>query len=193
MPRKPTKAYLTPKEVAALLMVSPITVRQWAQKGSLRAETTPGGHRRFPRRYVESFARERGLALQWADNGFVRVLLVVEDGALRGWLGDALDVPGVVLEYAGSGFEAGVSIHKSPPHVVVLDRGMRGVDSVEMCRLLKSDPNTSMADIIVVSDGEAVGGTAQLIEAGARSCLSMPADLTRLLSEVGVEARPDAV
>jgi len=103
------------------------------------------------------------------------------------------DVPGVVLEYAGSGFEAGVSIHKSPPHVVVLDRGMRGVDSVEMCRLLKSDPNTSMADIIVVSDGEAMGGTAQLIEAGARSCLSMPADLTRLLSEVGVEARPDAV
>ena len=44
--------YLTPNEVASLLLVSPITVRQWAQKGLLEAQTTAGGHRRFARAEV---------------------------------------------------------------------------------------------------------------------------------------------
>ena len=54
------KAYLTPNEVAELLMVSPITVRSWAQKGLLVAKVTPGGHRRFLKSDVERFVRESG-------------------------------------------------------------------------------------------------------------------------------------
>ncbi|HED18958.1 MAG TPA: helix-turn-helix domain-containing protein, partial [Gammaproteobacteria bacterium] len=49
---KKGKSYLTPNDVATLLMVSPVTVRQWAQKGGLSALTTPGGHRRFLRHDV---------------------------------------------------------------------------------------------------------------------------------------------
>lgn len=56
---KSEKRYLTPNEVAEMLLVSPITVRQWAQRGLIRATTTPGGHRRFLKRDVESFARDR--------------------------------------------------------------------------------------------------------------------------------------
>ncbi|MDH5649062.1 MAG: helix-turn-helix domain-containing protein, partial [Gammaproteobacteria bacterium] len=41
------KDYLTPSDVAKLLMVSPVTVRQWAQKGALKSKATLGGHRRF--------------------------------------------------------------------------------------------------------------------------------------------------
>src|SRR5690606_31688390 len=48
------KGFLTPNEVASLLMVSPITVRQWAQKGLLEAQTTAGGHRRFSREVIEA-------------------------------------------------------------------------------------------------------------------------------------------
>jgi excisionase family DNA binding protein len=39
---KTIKPYLTPSEAAELLMVSPITVRAWAQKGLLPSETTLG-------------------------------------------------------------------------------------------------------------------------------------------------------
>ena len=38
-----TKEFRTPTEVATLLLVSPVTVRQWAQKGILEARTTAGG------------------------------------------------------------------------------------------------------------------------------------------------------
>ncbi len=64
----PDKPYLTPNEVATLFMVSPITVRQWAQKGLLKAEVTVGGHRRFLRGEVERFARDHGLAGTRADS-----------------------------------------------------------------------------------------------------------------------------
>jgi excisionase family DNA binding protein len=56
-----SKVYLTPKEVAKLFMVSPITVRSWAKKGLLVAKFTPGGHRRFLKSDVERFMRENGV------------------------------------------------------------------------------------------------------------------------------------
>jgi len=53
------KTHLTPNEVAKLLMVNPVTVRQWAARGLLRSMATPGGHRRFLLSDVEEFARSR--------------------------------------------------------------------------------------------------------------------------------------
>lgn len=55
------REHMTPKEVAELMMVSPVTVRQWAAKGLLHALITPGGHRRFPTDRVEDFARKVGV------------------------------------------------------------------------------------------------------------------------------------
>ena len=73
------KPYLTPTEVASLLMVSPITVRQWAAKGLLKAELTLGGHRRFMRHEIERFARDNGLSLQHKSAGPGGRLLIVDD------------------------------------------------------------------------------------------------------------------
>jgi excisionase family DNA binding protein len=42
-------SYLTTKDVARLLHVSPETVRQYAREGRLPFEETPGGHRRYDR------------------------------------------------------------------------------------------------------------------------------------------------
>ena len=58
-----TTDILTPTEVAELLAVSPVTVRQWAQKGLIEARTTPGGHRRFTREAVIDFARRMAMTL----------------------------------------------------------------------------------------------------------------------------------
>jgi len=51
--------YLMPKQAAELLMVSSNTLRLWTQQGIIRAVTTAGGHRRFLRKEVERFLRER--------------------------------------------------------------------------------------------------------------------------------------
>ena len=52
------KTYLTPAEVANLLMVSTAAVRRWAADRELRALTTPGGHRRFLPEDIEDFIQK---------------------------------------------------------------------------------------------------------------------------------------
>lgn len=57
------RPYMTPAQVAALFMVNPVTVRQWAVSGELKAQRTPGGHRRFLPADVEAFAVAHGIPL----------------------------------------------------------------------------------------------------------------------------------
>src|SRR3984893_10601781 len=80
MKKSKHKTHLTPNEVAELLMVNPVTVRQWAARGLLRSLTTPGGHRRFLLRDVEEFARSRGSTPAPRSSGRpARVLIVGDD------------------------------------------------------------------------------------------------------------------
>src|SRR5690348_3621717 len=79
MKKSKRKTHLTPNEVAELLMVNPVTVRQWAARGLLRSLTTPGGHRRFLLSDVEEFARSRGTAPVPRSSGKPDRVLIVDD------------------------------------------------------------------------------------------------------------------
>lgn len=54
----PTKALLTPGDVAKLFRVDPKTVTRWANKGKLNSIVTPGGHRRFRKSEVDKYLPE---------------------------------------------------------------------------------------------------------------------------------------
>jgi len=50
--------YLRPAQAAAILHVSPQTVRRWAVEGKLPYALTAGGHRRFPRHEVQRLGEQ---------------------------------------------------------------------------------------------------------------------------------------
>jgi len=79
MKKPKQKTHLTPNEVAELLMVNPVTVRQWAARGLLRSLTNPGGHRRFLLSDVEEFARSRGATPVARHSGRPDRILIVDD------------------------------------------------------------------------------------------------------------------
>ena len=59
--------FLLPKEVAAMLHVSPKTVARWASQRKLPYVKTLGGHRRFPAADIRDLVRrlaEEGLTLE---------------------------------------------------------------------------------------------------------------------------------
>ncbi len=84
--------WLNLSETADLLGVHPATVRAWADQGKLPTRRTPGGHRRFVRSDVESYAlaqnRQQNTAVQLViQNMMGRARLQMHDGQLnqKGW------------------------------------------------------------------------------------------------------------
>jgi two-component system, NarL family, nitrate/nitrite response regulator NarL len=131
MKKSKRKTHLTPNEVAELLMVNPVTVRQWAARGLLRSLTTPGGHRRFLLCDVEEFARGRGTALDARRSGRPeRVLIVDDDTQLGSYVAEVLKSrnPAMQIEVARDGFEAGAKVESFRPHALLLDLMMPGMD-----------------------------------------------------------------
>jgi excisionase family DNA binding protein len=178
------KSFLTPNEAASLLMVSPITVRQWAQKGLLEAQTTAGGHRRFSREVIEAFARERGIRMPSSR----RSLLIVDDNReLNAYL-EALfsaHVPDLEIHCAYDGFEAGRQVQAQRPAVVLLDIMMPGIDGIEVCRSLKTDPDTRDVRVVAMTGYYSPEVENKILAAGAQVLLKKPFSSMEVLRECG--------
>ena len=170
---KSSRDFLTPNEVANLLMVSPVTVRQWAQKGMLAAQTTAGGHRRFTMDSVRQFARERGIALPGATE---RLLIVDDNRPFNDFLSALFDSEFPTLEIlnAYDGFEAGRLVQQFKPTVVLLDVMMPGIDGLEVCRSLKSDPSTQDIRVVAMTGFHTPELQKKMLAAGAQVLLSKP-------------------
>lgn len=183
------KAYLTPNEVAKWMMVSPVTVRGWAQRELLQAEVTPGGHRRFRREEVERFAR------QWnpeGNKGPLRILIVDDDQSIVGFLKELLeggDHP-VTVETAHDGFDAGRKVYAFLPNVVLLDLKMPGLSGAAVCKKIKGQPGNADIRVIGMSGHLTKKAEAELLAAGAECCLTKPIDIEQLLLQIHKSSPP---
>ena len=185
------KDYFTPNEVAQLFLVSPVTVRQWAQKGLLRAALTAGGHRRFLRQDLVSFAQERGLTLNWLVRGKTRILIVDDDALLTPFLYEFLEGrPGIeAVDVAANGFEAGRKVHSFRPNLMLLDLMMPGMDGFTVCGNLKADPSTRNIRVLAMTGYPSAENIDLILRAGAEVCLEKPVDTDRLLDLLRLEHR----
>jgi excisionase family DNA binding protein len=185
------KAFLTPNEVANLLMVSPITVRQWAQKGLLEAQTTAGGHRRFSRDVIEAFARERGIQLPASQQ---RLLIVDDNRELNAYLAALFGahVPDLEISSAYDGFDAGRQVQAHKPTVVLLDIMMPGIDGIEVCRSLKEDPDTGNVRVVAMTGYYTPELEKKILAAGARVLLKKPFASEEVLRECGFSQTSEA-
>ncbi|MDP1943246.1 response regulator [Rhodoferax sp.] len=180
------KLYLTPNEVAQWMMVSPVTVRGWAQKGMLQAEVTPGGHRRFRHEEVERFAHH------WnpqGNKGPLKVLVVDDDLAVLGFLRELLEggAHPMLVETASDGFDAGHKVHTFGPDVVLVDLMMPGLKGTEVCRRIKQTPGAAQVHVVAMSGYMSPENQAELLAAGADACLAKPIVPARLYQAMGLE------
>ena len=185
---KKRKSYLTPNEVASLLMVSPTTVRLWATQGKLKSSVTPGGHRRFMRSEVDRFSRKHGLTLQLPDHETTRILIVDDDEDIAKMLTRLFaDSPTPLKTMAtNSGFKAGRLVQTFQPHIVLLDLMMPGIDGFEVCQGIKEDSATKATRVIAMTGYYEDRNVTKIIEAGAETCLAKPFDVQTLMEAIGI-------
>jgi len=187
----PAKAYYTPKEAAALLMVSPVTVREWTRKGLLRAVSTAGGHRRFLIEELRTFAAAHGIRLESDARDVAtevsRVLLVDDDPVFSTYLRQIILAarPGLQVENASDGFEAGQLTESFRPQLVVLDIQMPRIDGIELCRRLRASPTTANAKLVVMSNALNEENIAAVQAAGANGWLEKGASRAEILLALG--------
>jgi len=186
------KPYLTSTEVANLLMVAPVTVRSWAQKGLLRARTTPGGHRRYLRQDVERFAAVHRLRLYTTTLNDIatRVLIIDDDHSFAGYMANMLAYHGAVTEISPDGFSAGRAMLVFQPDYVLLDLLMPGLDGFAVCESIKRDPITQEIRVIAITGRPTPQFTERILAAGAERCLAKPLDDHALLTALGLPTTP---
>lgn len=188
MPGNTQKKYLTPNDVASLLMVTTETIRQWACKGILSAELTPGGHRRFLLHEVERFAHERGMSLRHPQEDEFRVLIVDDDEQVIDYLLDLFrTLPGnVIVDVAHDGFSAGHKVFSFRANVMLLDLMMPGMDGFEVCKQMKGNTETEEIRIIAMTGHASSENVERIISMGAETCLEKPFVSQVLLDAIGI-------
>ena len=170
--------WLCPREVAAQLGVSPVTVRLWAQDAKLDFSITAGGHRRFRQQDVDAF-RHRLMQKQRP----LRRILIIDDNPqhaelLKNYINDsALSAESYI---AHDGFEAGQLLAQYHPEIVLLDLKMPGMDGFAVCQRIKQQAGKRAVRIIAMSGYDTEENTRRILAAGAEHCLSKPIQLSYL-------------
>ena len=172
------RPYMTPKEVAAELMVTPETVRLWVQKGLLQADLTAGGHRRFKREEIDAFTRRRHGR---AANAPIRILIVDDEQQMIDMLIDMFESAAtpMITESASSGFEAGRKVASFGPDVVLLDIMMPGINGFEVCEQIVREKGRSVR-VIGMTGFHSTENAERMHAAGAIACLPKPLNFEQL-------------
>jgi excisionase family DNA binding protein len=174
------KDILSPNEVAKILMISPITLRQWAQKGKIKSHSTLGGHRRFFYSDVFKFAeRENITLLQGNGEQQLRVnkILIVEDDKSFAQLFETVlsnHNSAWEIHIAYDGFEAGIKTQQLRPDIIFVDLKLPGILGDELCRNIKSNPALSAIRIIGMTGHIKKENIDLFLKAGAETVIEKP-------------------
>ncbi|MBP6014902.1 MAG: PleD family two-component system response regulator [Alphaproteobacteria bacterium] len=85
---------------------------------------------------------------------------------------------------AGSGPEALTAIDAEKPDIVLLDVMMPGMDGFEVCRRIKTNPQTAHLPVVMVTALDQVSDRVQGLEAGADDFLTKPVNDVALFARV---------
>lgn len=177
--------YLTPADVAKRLLVSPITVNQWAKKGWIKSFRTGGGHHRFLPEDLEAFCRERGLEIADSDN---ELCLLIVDADLKSCtklerLINKLSLS-VTVHFANSVFNAGRLVERYKPNIVMIDLSLPGLNIVDLCQSLREANKHTGLRIIMMHDmhldSQDISAEDRALTIGAELLIPKPVRLSKL-------------
>ncbi len=115
-----------------------------------------------------------GTTAQQHDQGRFRVLIVDDHATNRAVCRQSLEHEGYEIREAIDGITALDEISRMPPHVILMDVMMPGMDGLTCTRHLKENPNTQYIPVIMVSALADASDIRAGLEAGADEYLTKP-------------------
>lgn len=170
--------WLTLGQAAKFLGVAQSTIRKWSDQGRVPAFYTPGGHRRYRRRDLESFLERSGPG---GRSGGPLVLVVDDDARLRELMRVNLELEGYAVREASSADEALEALEDQAPELVLLDVVMPGVDGWQMLQRMQERHGSIP---VIMFSGKVDDTTAADAESrGARAFVGKPFDPQQLIEK----------
>lgn len=118
-----------------------------------------------------------------------RILIVEDEEALTLLLRYNLEAAGYEVETVARGDEADLRLREAPPDLVILDWMLPGVSGIELCRRLRSRPETRQLPIVMLTargeESERVRG----LSTGADDYVVKPFSVPELLARVAALLR----
>jgi two-component system phosphate regulon response regulator PhoB len=118
-----------------------------------------------------------------------RILVVEDEPAQREVLAYNLEAEGFSVAIADTGDEALVIFEETQPDIVVLDWMLPGVSGIEICRRLKSKPESRSIPIIMLSARSEEVDRVRGLETGADDYVIKPYSVVELMARVRSQLR----
>ena len=184
---------LRAREAANYLSISLATLYRIEREGKLTPFRTPGGHRRYSLAMLNEYlerSRQRSLSARSSKNiqgdklsdSAVRILVVDDEPDTVELIVKALREDSDVYEFASAsnGYEVGIQVMAFKPDLIVLGMAGPETDEFEVCKKIKSDPETGHIKVVGVVGSGKNGVIKELLRCGADDCLIKPLQIEEL-------------
>ncbi|MCW5853233.1 MAG: response regulator transcription factor [Anaerolineae bacterium] len=112
------------------------------------------------------------------------ILVADDDTDVRGTLSRSLVRNGYEVLTANTGIEALTMTRQMLPDLLVLDMSMPGLDGIEVCRRLRSDPSVSDTPVLFLTAQHRLPDRLRGLDAGGDDYLVKPFDIQELTARV---------
>lgn len=113
-----------------------------------------------------------------------QIMIVDDESGIRTLIGIMLQRAGFNVVKAGDAEHALSLLEDETPHLFILDIMMPGVDGIELCRILRSRPDTAKTPIVMLSARYEPEIVAEARGAGADDFVHKPVLSSLLLQKV---------
>jgi excisionase family DNA binding protein len=179
---------LTVYKASQMCNVSSKSIINWIEAGHIKAYKTVGGHRRIKQEDLVAFMQRQGIPIpdKTPTDGRKKILVVDDDPIIVETIVQALEEDEHDYEVisAADGFEAGLQVNHFCPDLLILDIMMPDIKGNEVCKKVKTNPETSNTKIIVLSAYLDEEKFKEMKSHGADMCFSKPLPLPQLKEEV---------
>lgn len=118
-----------------------------------------------------------------------RILVVEDDREIADLIAHYLARAGYRPELVRTGDDALLLARAAPPDLIILDLMLPGLDGLDVCRALRSDPRTASVPIIMVTARGEESDRIVGLELGADDYVTKPFSPKELVARVGAQLR----
>jgi excisionase family DNA binding protein len=180
------KNVLTTGDVARICNVAPRTVSKWFDTGQLKGYRIPGSKdRRIPVSELIRFMKVHNIPAASLPVGKIRILVADSHEESASALANALRTKaGYEVQIVLSNFEAGVTIQKFAPHVLLVNLLAKGIDAAGICRNIRTDEDLQTIKVIALANRLSGSESAALLQKGFDSSVSDSSDVTEVIKKI---------